>query len=250
MRNLLITVVTAITSLAALTAGVAGGEPTGSLEGTITIDVKDEAALKSEPTANDKDLKTCGHEIVRENLLYTEAKTVKDGKETKVFLLKNAVVDIKIGLGKGVKPKDDNFVLDQSKCVYIPHILVVKRNGNVELKNSDDVAHNVHIYAQKNPSPNLNVPPGTASPYKPKAEEKIKVGCDIHPWMSAYIYVTNNPNYVAVTNDKGTFSIKDIPAGKYKVSFWHEELGEQTKEIEIKANETTKLDVSFKFEKK
>jgi len=52
--------------------------------------------------------------------------------------------------------------------------------------------------------------------------------------------VTDHP-FVAVTDDKGNFTIKDIPPGKYTVEIWHETLGKQVKEVSIKAKEDAKL---------
>jgi len=48
-----------------------------------------------------------------------------------------------------------------------------------------------------------------------------------------------------VTDDKGNFTIKDLPPGKYTVEIWQETLGKQTKEVNIKAKEDTKLTVEM-----
>lgn len=222
-------------------------EKTGSLEGTVIFESPE--LSKTKPISNkDKDTTTCGHEVIQETLLFKELKNDKSDGPKKKYLIQNVIADLKIGT-KGKKGKDETYVLDQLKCVFTPHVLVIKRNGKVEFKNSDEVTHNVHLVAKKNPSPNIITQPKGSTSYSPRFEEIIKVTCDIHPWMSAYLVVSNNPLYTKLTNEDGKFEIKDIPEGKYKISFWHEQLGEITKDVEIKAGETSKMEIVYKTEK-
>jgi hypothetical protein len=59
--------------------------------------------------------------------------------------------------------------------------------------------------------------------------------------MSAYIVVTDNP-YHAITDLYGEYDIRDIPPGNYKLRVWHETLGTQEKQIEVKGGAATKMD--------
>jgi hypothetical protein len=80
------------------------------------------------------------------------------------------------------------------------------------------------------------------------AEPEIMVHfkCDVHPWMSAYVGVMDNPFY-STTGDDGTFSLKGLPAGEYTVAAWHEKYGEQTQKIKVGDGEAKSVD--FKFTK-
>ena len=105
--------------------------------------------------------------------------------------------------------------------------------------------HNIHTYSK------INKPMNRAQPkFKKKLKVKfdkpeiMEVKCDVHGWMSGWIFVAGNP-YYSVTGEDGAFSLTDVPAGKYKVTIWHEKLGTQTKEVEVKDGETAKLDVEF-----
>jgi carboxypeptidase family protein len=71
------------------------------------------------------------------------------------------------------------------------------------------------------------------------------VGCDVHPWMRAYVSVLDHPFY-AVTNEDGTFEIKGLPAGEYEVEAYHEKLKGQTQKVSVKAGEPAKVDFAFK----
>jgi hypothetical protein len=74
--------------------------------------------------------------------------------------------------------------------------------------------------------------------------ELVKVNCDAHGWMSAWLWVTNHP-YAVVTGSNGTFKIADIPAGKYRLEVWHEKLGKLSSEVTVSAGKETKLTLTF-----
>jgi len=92
--------------------------------------------------------------------------------------------------------------------------------------NSDAVLHNVHAVAT-GPTPatvfNLAMPfKGQKLPIPMRKPGLMKLQCDAgHTWMSGYIYVFEHP-YYAVTDEKGAFTIKDVPPGDYTVEMWHE----------------------------
>ena len=156
--------------------------------------------------------------------------------------IKNVVVYLR---ARGAEPTipAKNPVMDQVDCMYYPHVLVVTAGTTVDVTSSDPVAHNVHSHATKNEAPNWQIPgPGKKLPLKLEKREAIKFTCDIHSWMTGYIFVVDN-DYYAVTgykdkdgkwigsdayegsSDTGAYMIKNVPAGKYRVQAWHEELG-------------------------
>ena len=49
----------------------------------------------------------------------------------------------------------------------------------------------------------------------------MRVFCDIHSHMNAYIIVFNHP-YHALTDDDSRYRIDNIPPGTYTVTAWHE----------------------------
>ena len=169
---------------------------------------------------------------------FDESLQVKDGK------LKNVVVYIADVKG-GKKLEKKGVTLDQNGCVYQPHVLAVAAGADVTILNPDKVLHNIHTYSK------INKPMNRAQPkFKKKLKVKfdkpeiMEVKCDVHGWMGGWIFVAGNP-YYSVTGADGAFNITDLPDGKYKVEIWHEKLGTQTKEVEVKAGETAKLDVEF-----
>ena len=135
---------------------------------------------------------------------------------------------------------------DQKGCQYVPHVVVLQPGQDLEVVNSDKVAHNIHPLAKVNPEWNKSQPPGTppieATFDKP---EFIPVKCNVHPWMHGYFAVINTSHY-AVTGPDGAFSLEGLPPGKYTVTAWHERFGTQTQEVTVTGNETQKVSFVFK----
>ncbi len=117
-------------------------------------------------------------------------------------------------------------VFDQVKCVFEPHVLGVMAGDTIKLKSSDTVNHNVNAKLQKNSPFNSILTGGGTSAFTAATGERgpVPVVCDIHPWMQAFWMVLDNP-YFAVTDDKGNFEIKNVPAGTQKVVVWQEATG-------------------------
>jgi len=72
----------------------------------------------------------------------------------------------------------------------------------------------------------------------------VKIQCEVHPWMTGYIVVTDHP-YFAVTDLYGEYELSEVPPGTYQLKLWHESLGVQEKRIEIKAGGAQVVDFSF-----
>ena len=72
----------------------------------------------------------------------------------------------------------------------------------------------------------------------------LKLGCDVHRWMTAYVGVMTHP-YFAVTDAKGTFTIGHVPAGTYTIKTWHEQFGERTSRVIVKSAGTARADFAY-----
>jgi plastocyanin len=161
--------------------------------------------------------------------------------------LANVVVMVKAeeaaALG-GEVPKE-TAVLDQKGCQYVPHVMAMMVGQKMAVKNDDPFLHNVHSLAQTNPAFNFGQPnkdPGKAVD-PPKASETIKIKCDVHPWMSAWIIVLDHP-FFAVSKPDGSFEIKGLPDGDYTLQAWHEKLGTQESKVSVKGG---KAEANFTF---
>lgn len=131
---------------------------------------------------------------------------------------------------------------DQEQCRFIPHALFVRTGQPVLVLSRDNCSHNLHTYPLLNEAENFIVTPKFRKG-RPLAHENpeplpMKVGCDLHPWMSAYWLILDH-SYAAVSVAEpakkkgkeadssviGTFVIDKIPYGDYEFRVWHEAAG-------------------------
>jgi hypothetical protein len=126
--------------------------------------------------------------------------------------------------------------LGQKDCFYEPHVLGILVGQKLEVHNEDATLHNVRCLAKANRPFNLGQP--AQSPPRTKfftsPEEAVKFKCDVHPWMSSYVFVMTHP-FFAVTDASGKFTIPGLPDGKYVLHAWHETFGALEQEVEVKA---------------
>jgi plastocyanin len=170
----------------------------------------------------------------------TEEFAVKDGK------LGNVFVYLKEGVDLAKVPAADpaaGATIDQHGCWYSPHVLGLRVGQTLTIKNSDTTLHNIHGMGEGDLSFNDAMPAGMA----PKTHTfsapamGVKIKCDVHSWMGAWANVMEHP-YFATSGADGSFTIKNVPPGKYTLHAWHEKLGEQTAEVTVtEAGATSEL---------
>jgi len=120
-------------------------------------------------------------------------------------------------------PPSEPAVLDQTCCRFRPRVLPFMVQQPVMLRNSDRTLHNVQAQPKRNQPFNEGLPgEGTEVTRRFRTPELgIRVSCDVHPWMTAWLHALPHPFY-AVTGPEGTFEIRGIPPGQYELSTWHE----------------------------
>jgi plastocyanin len=152
-----------------------------------------------------------------------------------------ALVYIDYVNGKFPPPKE-NPHMSQKGMVFRPHILPVLKGSTVDFTNDDTVAHNVFS------------PPGSATPFNlgiygtgvKKTETFNHLGevpllCIVHPEMSAFVIVLQNP-YYALTDNDGNFEIKNVPPGKYQLKTWDEKLKASSQPVTVAPGKTTTVE--------
>ena len=160
----------------------------------------------------------------------------------------NAFVYIDKGLeGKVFEPPAQAVTIDQRGCWFLPHVLGLQTGQTLQVINSDPVTHNIHPVAAINREWNHSQGPGEPPLNRKflKQEIMIRVKCNIHSWMHAFIGVVEHP-YFAVTAEDGSFTISDVPPGSYTFAVWHEKLGTQVQTITVSPHQTAAVDLTFK----
>jgi plastocyanin len=156
--------------------------------------------------------------------------------------LRYAVVTLEgITKGKAVE-KEAVHELDNLGCRFVPHVLVSTVGQFVVFKNSDPILHTAHaLFTSGQPQFNIGLYPGRVSRKPLVTPGVVKIICEVHPWMSAYIVVSDHP-YYSVTDVYGDYLMSDIPAGSYRLKVWHETLGTQEKPLEVKAGSSNTVE--------
>ncbi len=159
--------------------------------------------------------------------------------------IRNAVIAIEsIARGKafaaGSRP-----ILDQRGCWFIPHVQLLPAGAEIDILNNDGILHNLHTFSERNPAINVAQPK-----FKKRITqsfellERVRVICDVHSWMSAWIVVIGHPYHVLSASD-GSYALDEVPPGNYTLTVWHETLGTQEHEVAVEAGGT--VEVAFTF---
>jgi plastocyanin len=138
--------------------------------------------------------------------------------------LADTVVMLKGITGKSTGATAAPLEVDQKGCEYIPYVAAVQTGQKIVVKNSDPVLHNIHTtptVAGNEEENKAQMPGGADLSFSfPQPENFLRFKCDVHPWMFAYVTVVDSP-YFAVTGEDGTYTIKNVPPGKYTIVAMH-----------------------------
>jgi len=201
----------------------------GSIEGEVLFDGSPPPMLPLKVGADPVCAKSAG---IDEQVL------VRDGK------LRNVIVRIANGPSATAPPRA--LEVNQQGCRYRPRIQAAVGGQTLLVRTSDDTLHNVHAYFGSSTLFNQAQPPSSQTIERslPSSVGTVKLTCDVHPWMIAYVMVTNNWLF-AVSDEDGRFQIDGIPEGEYVLEAWHERFGKKTRQVRITPNETLKVLVSY-----
>jgi len=184
--------------------------PSGGLTGKVTFSGK---APANQSWTIGKNRAVCGGSKTLDRIMVDK----NGGVANAVIIVKN----VKGSVAGMAAPK-----IIQKGCSYSPHMQVAGVGASLEVENADDLLHNIHGYylgTEHTTAFNFAQPiQNQKTQVKLSKPGVVELQCDAgHTWMSAMIYVTDNP-YVAVSGTDGSFSIPNLEPGTYTVQCWHE----------------------------
>jgi plastocyanin len=134
-------------------------------------------------------------------------------------------------------------VMDQVDKTFVPGLLPIVVGTRVRFPNHDQIQHHVYSFSR---TKTFELPLYKGEDAGPVLFDKVgvvKIGCNIHDWMSGIIIVLPTP-WFARTGEDGAFTIDDVPEGKHSLVAWHE-LGKQKPEETAQSVEGGSLAVRF-----
>lgn len=158
------------------------------------------------------------------------------------------VLNAQKGNFDSISAKED--LIDQIDKEFINHVTVVQVGAAVYFPNHDKIRHHVYSFSEAN---NFEIPLYEGMPERPIVFDKpgiVALGCNIHDWMQAYVYVTDSP-YYSLAGDNGVALI-NLPAGEYVVESWHPQLqgfAVDAQTVEIEAGENSDISIVMNLRK-
>jgi hypothetical protein len=138
-------------------------------------------------------------------------------------------------------------ILDNRGCAFLPRVQVARPLATLEVRNSDPILHSAHAYLQDGRTAFHVALPHFRDRTRTQLPQAglLRIACDVgHTWMRAYILISSSP-FSAVTGGEGTFEIRGISPGRYRLLAWHEAFGTIEREVSLAQGEQLTLTLDF-----
>jgi plastocyanin len=122
--------------------------------------------------------------------------------------------------------------MDQRNETFVPHVLPIVAGTTVDFPNSDQTYHNVFSLSK---TKTFDLGRYAVGRYKSVRFDRpgiVRVFCDIHSHMSAFILVFSH-RYFSVADSDGTYRLENVPPGTYNVVAWHESAALETRRVVV-----------------
>lgn len=146
--------------------------------------------------------------------------------------------------GPRVKAPPSNAVITMKAKAFAPRVAVVTVGGTVEFPNQDPIFHNVFSVSGENRFDlDLYKRPKSGA-WTFKVPGLVRVYCNIHPQMSAFVLVRDNPFWTR-PGGAGEFEIANVPPGTWVVKAWHERSGEASQTVTVPESGVVELSLTL-----
>jgi plastocyanin len=136
-------------------------------------------------------------------------------------------------------------VMDQRNETFVPHVLAIMTGTTVDFPNSDRFYHNVFSLSKTRPFDLGRYAAGSSRPIRFDRPGIVRVFCDIHSHMNAFILVFTHP-FFAVTDTEGRYHIDNVPPGTYAVIAWNEGVSSDPQPITVPDGSSAELDFTLR----
>jgi plastocyanin len=132
-------------------------------------------------------------------------------------------------------------VMDQRNETFVPHVLAITTGTTVDFPNSDRIYHNAFSLSKPAKFDLGRYPVGRSRAIRFDRPGIVRVFCDIHSHMNAFILVFSHP-YFALSDTEGHYRIDNVPPGTYQVVAWNEGVTSDPKPAVVPDGAATELD--------
>lgn len=124
--------------------------------------------------------------------------------------------------------------VSQKGAVFAPAFSVLVVGQEAEFKNDEEkeIDHNVYFLGASNLDLEI-IPQGKSKSHKFEAAGEVSIHCSIHKFMDAKYFIAPNPAFAVLAADAASYSIKGVPAGKYKLRTWQKSKRFKDVELEV-----------------
>ena len=136
-------------------------------------------------------------------------------------------------------------VMDQRNETFVPHVLAITTGTTVDFPNSDKFYHNVFSLSKPRPFDLGRYAAGNSRPIRFDRAGIVRVFCDIHSHMNAYILVFSHP-FFAMTDPEGRYRIENVPPGSYGVIAWNEGTSSEARPVAVPDGGVAELDFTLR----
>ena len=135
--------------------------------------------------------------------------------------------------------------MDQRNETFVPHVLAVTSGTTVEFPNSDRIYHNVFSLSKTRSFDLGRYAVGRSKAVRFDRPGIVRVFCDIHSHMSAFILVFSHP-FFSVTDAVGRYRIDDVPPGNYTLVAWNEGVSSESRVVAVTDGGSTESDFTLR----
>jgi plastocyanin len=134
--------------------------------------------------------------------------------------------------------------LDQRNESFVPHVLAIVAGTTVDFPNNDKTYHNVFSLSPNKPFDLGRYAVGRSKSVRFDRPGIVRVFCDIHSHMSAFVLVFSHP-FFDVTEPDGRFRLNRVPPGTYTVVGWYEGEARTSRSVTLPAGVTVDLEMAI-----
>lgn len=134
-----------------------------------------------------------------------------------------------------IVPPDSIPSIAQLNQRFEPSVMAVAVGTKVSFPNLDPFYHNVFSYSSAKKFDLGRYPQGNTKVVEFDKPGLVKIFCEIHFSMRAYVHVLETP-YFATSSENGEFRIENVRPGDYTLHVWQENLPELSRPLTVAAD--------------